>query len=404
MTPASLSPDLHACLRGEEIAQYGPFPAFLSQFRALISAPPDTYADLYLTTLYRFMELCQSLPVAWPLNNQTTGSTRYGLLNRAFSLAIAALKIRRGRLMPQHSDSEKIAEQEPRWTYALLTAILFYAIPMNELAHYQVGLYKSGQQWLGAWHPLTGSLYESETFFKIEPEKLSQPIDYTLLRAAWVGRLIPAVAVRWLADSDEVFPVWWEAITSISRCLERNPLCQYFREAAKKLGVDVEEKKQGGIPPDNTPTHPAASSASENTASLLKTHNTAAAKTPLSAEKQALIRLIQWLNARSADLEAADTLFIRVTQGLLITEESLQRIISQYTMYASVEAFLKLLAEFLIPDQQKQSLQVSYRSIHFESREIRRGVVLAEAHLSEPLKQLPPCPDFIPDYSSLHSR
>jgi Putative helicase len=404
MTSASLSPDLHACLRGEEIAQHGPFPAFLSQFRALISAPPDTYADLYLTTFYRFMELCQSLPVSAPLKNQTTSSTEYSLLSRAFSLAIAALKIRRGRLIPQHSDSEKIAEQEPRWTYALLITILFYSIPMDELAHYRVGLYKNGQQWLGAWHPLTGSLYEPETFFKIEPEKLSQPVDCTLLRAAWVGRLIPAVAIRWLADSDEVFPVWWEAITSISFCLERNPLCQYFHEAAKNLGVEIEEKKQTNIPTEDRPVHPAVPTTSENTAALLKEPLPSAVKTPLSAEKQALIRLTQWLNAHSGDLEATDNLFIRIKQGLLITEESLQRLISQYTMYASVEAFLKLLAEFLIPDKQRQSMKVSYRSIHFESREIRRGVVLAETHLSEPLKQLPSCQNFIPDYSSLHSR
>ena len=146
MTQASFPSELQPCLRGEEIVKQGPFSNYLSQFRALISAPPDTYADLYLTTLYRFMELCQSLPLVSPLKNQTTPSATYGLLNQAFSVAVAALKIRRGRVMPQHSDSEKIAEQEPRWTYALLTTVLFCSLPAEGFTDYRVGLYKSGQE------------------------------------------------------------------------------------------------------------------------------------------------------------------------------------------------------------------------------------------------------------------
>ena len=190
------------------------------------------------------MELCQSLPLASPLKNQTTPSTAYGLLHQAFSVAVAALKIRRGRVMPQHSDSEKIAEQEPRWTYALLTTVLFCSLPAEGFTDYPIGLYKNGQERLGTWHPLTGSLYEPQTFYKIENETFGQAVDGTLLRAAWVGRLIPSIAIRWLADFDEVFSVWWEAVTGSSVNLEQNPLFQYFREAFQNLGLALEEKNR----------------------------------------------------------------------------------------------------------------------------------------------------------------
>lgn len=412
MTQTSFSLELQPCLRGEEIAKQGPYPKYLSQFRALISAPPDIYAALYLTTLYRFMELCQSLPLASPLKNQTAPSEAYGLLNQAFSVAVAALKIRRGRVMPQHSDSEKIAEQEPRWTYALLTTVLFCSLPAEGFTDYPIGLYKNGQERLGTWHPLTGSLYAPQTFYKIEKnEAFGQAIDGNLLRAAWVGRLIPSIAIRWLADFDDVFSIWWEAVTGSSVNPEQNSLCQYFREAAQKLGLVLEEKKQTSLtltslthtPSENTLAQSAAPSTLENAASPGRTPLNSALKTSQSAEKQAFIRLTQWLNAHGGgDSDSTDLPFLRVKTGVLIEESDLQRVISQYTMYASVDALLTLLVEFLVPD--KQSLRVRYRSIQVESREIRRGVVLAEAHLSEKLKQLPMCQDFIPDYSSFHSR
>jgi hypothetical protein len=173
----------------------------------------------------------------------------------------------------------------------------------------------------------------------------------------------------------------------------------------------LEEKKQTSLTPtsqthtpsENTLAQSAAPSTLENAVSPGRTPISSALKTPPSAEKQALIRLTQWLNVHGGgDSDSTNQPFLRVKTGVLIEESDLQRVISQYTMYASVDALLTLLAEFLVPD--KQSLKVRYRSIQVESREIRRGVVLAEAYLSEKLKQLPMCQDFIPDYSSFHSR
>ena len=69
-----------------------------------------------------------------------------------------------------------------------------------------------------------------------------------------------------------------------------------------------------------------------------------------SQAKQALIRLSQWLNMQWSDADPADRPFIRVEQGLLIEEKGFQLMIAQYTVYASVDALLKTLAEFLVSE------------------------------------------------------
>ena len=96
------------------------------------------------TTLYRFMELCQALPLVAPARKIRLAvgkASPYSLVNQAFSLAVAALKMRRGWLMSScDSDSEKIAQQEPRWTYALLTAGIISRHPGGLATAYTVGL------------------------------------------------------------------------------------------------------------------------------------------------------------------------------------------------------------------------------------------------------------------------
>lgn len=397
MTTSNSTPTLYPCLRGEALAKQGPGAIYLPQLRALVSAPSDRYTELYVATLYRFMELCQALPLTSPFQHQGLAVTAspYSLLNRALSLAVAALKMRRGWLMSLYdSDSEKIAQKEPSWTYALFTTVLFHAIPTDWQMAYTVGLYQNEEKRLGTWHPVIGSLYEPQTFYQIEKTKDQKPppiIDQNTLLAAWTGRLIPSIALRWLGNSSEVFPVWWEALTQPA-VNGQNVLFQYLRQVAEKLGISLAE----------SPAFPAAKPAparvvkpdAQLSAATLPpvVHPT---KTPLSPARQALIRLNQWLTTQQESTTHTDHPFIRVEKGLLIEDTGLQRIIGQYTMYASVEALIHTLAEFLVADN--KTLMVCYRPKRMESREIRRGVVLAQTHLTEEFQRLPVCEDFIPD-------
>lgn len=406
MSPSCIN-QLWPCQRGEIMAQQAPWQLYLKQLRSLISAPPDTYSELYLGTLYRFMELCQALPVVL---NPPDLLEPYGLIQRAFSLAVAVLQVRRGQMLPSHSDSEKIAAQEAQWTYALLTVALFRAIPAHWQTAYRVGLYKNEQERLGTWHPLTGSLAELKTFYRIEVEKEESPsieVDTSLLMTAWIGRLIPFQALRWLANSAPVFSVWWEAISQSSLLPDNNPLVKAIHEVAEKLGIILTKSLVV------VASTPASTSSPERaieieipvksqqpiipTAPAIPISTIPTPASPPSASRQALTRLSQWLDARAADPE--DRPFLRIEKGLFIFEDALQRMMGQYTYYTSREALIQLLTEFLV--QENGSFKVRYRSLNVERREIKQGVILAEIYLKDWLKALPICKDFSLDYSSM---
>ena len=133
------------------------------ELKSLISAPVHVYSALYETTLFRLMEFCQAMP------QDMNQPKPYSLLMTALENAVAALKIRRGKMLPRHSNSETIAEQEPLWTYAVFTASLWAQLP-NLQTDRTVELYKNEQEKIGRWHPLAGNLYEPNTFYKILPE------------------------------------------------------------------------------------------------------------------------------------------------------------------------------------------------------------------------------------------
>ena len=118
-------------------------------------------------------------------------------------------------------------------------------------------------------------------------------------------------------------------------------------------------------------------------------------KTPVSSARQHSNRLNQWLSTQ-LELPAEGRPFIRVESGLFIDESGLQRMIGQYAMYASVEGLLKSLTEFFVT--KNGELIVRYRPKRVESREIHRGIVLAETYLTEEFKQLRVCQDFVPDF------
>jgi hypothetical protein len=397
MKSSILTTPLCPCLRGEALAKQGPGIVYLPQFRALVSAPSDRYAELYLETLHRFMELCQALPLTAPLLDNPGGigkASLYSLVNHAFSLAVAALKMRRSWLMSLYdSDSEKIAQQEALWTYALLTTVLFRAIPVDWQTAYTVGLYQNEEKRLGTWHPVIGSLYEPHTFYKIEnsPDKVSLvAMDHSALLTTWTGRLIPSIALRWLGNS-EVFPVWWEALTH-SAINSQNVLFKYLRQVAGKLGISLAESPVS--PPTQSSSVGTTAQAAQSSAMTSTPVTPATAKTLVSSAQQALTRLNQWLSTQ-LELAAEARLFIRVESGLFIDETGLQRMIGQYAMYASVETLVKSLTEFLVTEE--DSVMTRYRSIHFESREMRTGIVLATTHLSDDFKTLHVNKQFTPD-------
>ena len=123
-------------------------------------------------------------------------------------------------MMPRHSNSETIAEQEPLWTYAVFIASLWVRLPDLQIDR-TIELYKNEQEKIGVWHPVSGNLYEPHTFYKILPKPHPILINRTTCLAANVIKIMPSVACRWLSSDQKVWSAWWEIMTPVGQYTQR---------------------------------------------------------------------------------------------------------------------------------------------------------------------------------------
>jgi len=352
--------NLHPCLPGTQILSLPLINSYVIELRQLISAPNDIYKELYLPTLCNFMELCQAMPA------DIQNPIPYSLLTRRLELAIAALKLRRGHMLPQHSNSETVAEQEPLWTYALFTTSLL--VNINHIqSDRTIDLYQDKNKKLGIWHPMVGSLYEVGTCYTILPQAPQLKVEAPTLQTALLGKIIPGVGMRWLVSYPEVFPLWIEAVTG--KAAINNPLMQPVLEAAQKIdfplveNLTITENWEHSIPSPTTPAN----------------------LPPI---------LMEWI-AQQADSENKSPSFLRLSEGLFITTAALTAFIAQSATTLSLNALLKELDSVLLKEDEK--LFFEYRSINFENRQILEGVIISQEYLNDTLKAYSVRTDFIPN-------
>ncbi len=357
--------ELLPCLSGEEIARLPVLQPYLIQLKQLISAPLDIYQELYLATLNRFMAFCQAMS----FDNQ---SKPYSLLQLQLDLAITALKLRRGKMLPLQSESETIAEQEPLWTYALFTACLFTQI--NHLQHDRtITLFKNGGNKLGLWHPLTGNLYEPATFYSFDNKSHPVIVSEWVFRAALIGRIVPSIALRWLTGCPTAFQVWWT--TLVENPTAPTVLTEIIREAAEKINYPLDTD-----PPDDA--NP-----------IIQKHQSPHATTDELEEKtnpsQLLNILNEWIDHQcsATDFNVENTLLLRVPAGLFIGIKRIAEFLQLYPQYAPQNNLLQLIDKYLV--KENSSAIHRYRSARFEKRLVIEGIILDITYLPPQVKSLP---------------
>ena len=241
--------NLQPCLSGEALMKQKTVQRDTALLKQLISAPADIYQQLYLKTLHAVLELCQAIP------QDITQSKPYSFMQNQLDLTITALKLRRGKLLPTNANSETIAEQEPLWTYALFSACLLYKLDRIQAVGY-IELYKNPSEKLGLWHPVAGSLAEPTTYYSITAEKNTLILDKKAFQSILIGKLIPTVALRWLAQYPTVFQDWQAVI--VEHAQPNNPLQILIQHA-----LDAINQHATHNPPeqeDNTPKRAANAS------------------------------------------------------------------------------------------------------------------------------------------------
>ena len=115
----TITPEIIPSLSGRELLRKPEVMHLIHTIQTLISAPNKTYQKLYLSTLYNLAEFCQAMPYS-----ENEFDCSYGFLIRQISLALAALKLRRGILFPKNAGAEAIAAEEAQWTYAIFAGSL----------------------------------------------------------------------------------------------------------------------------------------------------------------------------------------------------------------------------------------------------------------------------------------
>lgn len=408
------------CLTGEDIARRQEFQTLHGELKALISAPASLYATLYETTLLNFMEFCQAMPY------NMHQPKPYSLLATALETAVAALKVRRGVMMPQHSHSETIAEQEPLWTYAVFIASLWVRLPDLQTDR-SIELYKNEQEKIGLWHPISGNLYEPHTFYKVLAKPHPMLIDRTACLSANLIKIMPSVACRWLSSDQKVWSACWEVMThTASTHNELRELIQKILPHSETIAPPTEkitiinssetepeknkiekvegsneqeecqENKDQEVTQSKAPFEAAIPEEDEpfveNTASEPKLEPPASEKlnqTHKSQAVNALADLNQWIMHHCSPAGGLNgkKQFLRIQSGLLIRDSSLTHFIKENSEYESVESLLKL----LIPYLRKEENQVifHYCFVHNSVEKTLHGIILRRRYLCEPLKNFP---------------
>ncbi len=233
--PAVVAEGLTACLPGSQIIGFLPLKPYFNEIRQLVSAPTDVYEQFYLSTLCGVAEFCQAMPFS-----QTHFTGDYGLLKRQLMLTIAALKLRRGKLLPKQGEIETIAAEEAAWTYALFSTSLLRDLHMAQHNRI-VTLHQANGEAAGSWVPLSGSLYEKSRYYRLEWATNKEVTDTAILMAVLAGRIIPPAVIRWLADKNTLYALWWE--TLLHEPKEGNVLQAIIAEAGEKSETLLPEEK-----------------------------------------------------------------------------------------------------------------------------------------------------------------
>jgi hypothetical protein len=195
-------PDAIPFLSGKELSRNSAVRRLMYDIKNLISCPHEIYTILYRTTLWNVAELCQMAPYS-----EKEFNGEYGFLIRQLTLAMAALKLRRGILFPKNAGAESIASEEAQWTYAVFSGSLVKNL---------------------------SQLQENGAVIRWQ---LQKNIKRDVFMAALSEHIFPTIAVNWLSSNTNLFKLWWDVI--LHQPADNNDIESIIQLAGKKIGINV---------------------------------------------------------------------------------------------------------------------------------------------------------------------
>jgi hypothetical protein len=226
---------LTPCFSGPELLSQDFAKNYLLEIKSLVSCPENIYRQLYLSTLHKLAEYCQAMPFSESEFNDANG-----FLIRQLQLSIAALKLRRGILLPKNAGAEAIAAEEAQWTYAIFSSALLKDLHNLQLDRV-IQLYGAEGSEVKEWSTLFGTLYEKDIYYQMKFIK-KKPIDkINIFMAAIIGKVISFIPEKWIRENKYLFSQWWEVL--LHEASPNNDIEILIHKAADKAGILLCSKK-----------------------------------------------------------------------------------------------------------------------------------------------------------------
>ncbi len=224
-------PDIIPLLPGKLLTCTGDIGCFMYDIKHLVSCSEKMYQTLYRATLWHVAEFCQAMPYS-----ETEFNWDNGFLLRQLSLAVAALKLRRGFLFPKNAGAESIAAEEAQWTYAIFSGSLIknlYQLEENRV----VNCYQLQGDLVRTWSPTNGSLYKKYFYYNMRFDTKESFTKRDVLMAAISQYIFPIEVIRWLSTNTDLFKLWWDVV--LHQASLNNEVEAIIQLAGNKLGMQL---------------------------------------------------------------------------------------------------------------------------------------------------------------------
>lgn len=182
----------------------------IAEIHRLLALPDTQTTDLVTSALQSFAALVQLLPASESHHHAGQG----GMLDHTLAVAVAALKIRAGYMLPPGCAPEAAGGRRILWSYAVFTAALLHDIG-KPVGDQDIMLFDAGGTPVGAWNPWLDTMVDHPRAraYKITFRRGRRHKAHERLGGLLAHRILPRVALGWMGSDHELLPLWAAAIS-----------------------------------------------------------------------------------------------------------------------------------------------------------------------------------------------
>ena len=175
----------------------------MRRLASLVSVSEAHFQALYRAAIERFAALVQQLPASEAHHHAGEG----GLLDHSLEVAVIALQLRRGYLLPPGAAPETQAKRQDLWTYAAFTAALVHDLG-KAVVDQRIQLFDGHGQSAGVWAPWQGPMSDLRGSYRVSFVRERQHKLHERVVPLLAPRILPPLGLSWIAGSREAFAAW----------------------------------------------------------------------------------------------------------------------------------------------------------------------------------------------------